>query len=1329
MKRNTTQKLVFLASLLMTNLVCTSVTQASDISIYRAAQTGNITLMFMLDNSGSMSNSGSYDSTGVTRLERVRSGMIDVLAGGNGVSAISDDKIIGLSSFYNSSSGYVMVPARALSTGITGGGTYTAKKPVYKYYYANSTTSTLSYSSCTAWSSYGTCTTWGAATTTKPSSSASYYEACPYVNGRACRLYYNNATISVTDQRTLLLKEMSTWTGNYSTPTGEAYAEVAAYMLGTSTTSTVTADIPMYFKYSVSTTTKTYSYRKNGSTYYSCTAGTTSASTSNCATKLSTAPTLTGYTAETSGNNTYYYQSNTTSTTNYKSCTAYTASGCTTWGTASTTNPTTSSYSTSCTVSGTSGACVYETKQITTIPSGSGFSYSVSTSKNDSQTAYTSPLTTDNAECSGQGIYLLTDGEPNGASNSVVQTLMQNALTSSYSSNLTCSGTLFNGTGARYTGNGWNCISDLSQLLLNRSIDGTTSTSQLNPKNLVIKTAVVGFGSDFNGLTSYNSALSQAQNLANIDSSSASVDVKNAAKWGVYGQGGWYSGSSSADVVESVNSFISSLATDIPSVTTGSSYIPDDQLNPTVVQNYTYSSQFQPTPDATYQLWAGNLKKYQVLDGYIKDVNGDAITNSSGKIVDNYDYWSQYVSSSATNSAALKLVGGVKANLPMGMTTAFVANRKLLMNRDTSGAATATQLNQISSSYVTNTTDSSRGYLLSLLGYIINTPADTTSLPTTTTALGQLNELRQVGAVMHSSPVLLTQSGTIGSSDGTVTTSNRDDYILFGTTQGVLSVVDATTGKEKFAFVPNEMVASQKKAFLEYTTTSGFSTSTYQPFYYGVDAPWTQYSEYVVQSDGTMTVGSGIGTSTGVQMAYGGLRMGGRSYYALNLQDMNAPKLAFRIDPNTSAVYYNGSSTSYNELSYMGQSWSKPTIGFVKWNGKKTRVMFVGGGYDAGGTNGDGSFDSTTGERTGFSGYEGSSYTQTNNIGAGVYMFNAETGALLWWTGANATNANTTSGVGYSTASNMQFSISSQIKGIDRNSDGLIDHLYFGDLGGQFWRVDLNNNLSSFDKDLFSKTPVRLLNLHNGIYSPRFYEMPAFSTYSNSGTTFGVASIGSGNRSLPRFNSSSTSYKNDAIYNIYDKDVARSDLYSMTNATYQVCAAQNTGSTVDCKGAALNTQNATLSTLGQLTTNANTTAVAPYSTTNGWYYYFTSQLIQDAKVLSTPIVLDSDMYVTTFDGSKDGLSGDCGAGVKGESYVYQFCMPYGVCTAAQITASTFLNGSGLGAGIVSPAVGSNNNNGSNRALISTTGSLAGGASKDYSTPLSLVPIRWYETGK
>jgi len=219
---------------------------------------------------------------------------------------------------------------------------------------------------------------------------------------------------------------------------------------------------------------------------------------------------------------------------------------------------------------------------------------------------------------------------------------------------------------------------------------------------------------------------------------------------------------------------------------------------------------------------------------------------------------------------------------------------------------------------------------------------------------------------------------------------------------------------------------------------------------------------------------------------------------------------------------------------------------------------------------------------------------------------------------------------------------------------------------------------------------------------------------------------------LPRFNSSSASYKNDAVYNIYDKDVARSDLFKMDGAVYKVCETLNTSSTTadkSCRADALITKNLVLANLGQVTSNDNKTAVASYESTGGWYHYFASTLTQDAKVLSTPIVLDNDLYVTTFDGSKAGLSGDCGAGVKGESFVYQFCMPYGVCTDAQISASTFLKGKSLGAGIISPAVGSSNTAGSNRVLVSGNGALAGGQSKTYSTPLSLVPVRWYETSK
>ena len=49
-------------------------------------------------------------------------------------------------------------------------------------------------------------------------------------------------------------------------------------------------------------------------------------------------------------------------------------------------------------------------------------------------------------------------------------------------------------------------------------------------------------------------------------------------------------------------------------------------------------------------------------------------------------------------------------------------------------------------------------------------------------------------------------------------------------------------------------------------------------------------------------------------------------------------------------------------------------------------------------------------------------------------------------TGSNTDNAN------------MKHSIVSRISTLDRDADGLVDHLYFGDLGGQIFRVDLNNN-------------------------------------------------------------------------------------------------------------------------------------------------------------------------------------------------------------------------------------------------------------------------------
>ncbi|MEK5760674.1 hypothetical protein, partial [Acinetobacter variabilis] len=86
---------------------------------------------------------------------------------------------------------------------------------------------------------------------------------------------------------------------------------------------------------------------------------------------------------------------------------------------------------------------------------------------------------------------------------------------------------------------------------------------------------------------------------------------------------------------------------------------------------------------------------------------------------------------------------------------------------------------------------------------------------------------------------------------------------------------------------------------------------------------------------------------------------------------------------------------------------------------------------------------------------------------------------------ATQSSATTTSGVIGLRDDNLKYSVVSEIRTIDRDADGLADHLYFGDLGGQVFRIDINNQASTIGS--FAKTPRRLLNLNAAEKSPRFY--------------------------------------------------------------------------------------------------------------------------------------------------------------------------------------------------------------------------------------------------
>ncbi|MFD1438132.1 pilus assembly protein PilC [Acinetobacter sp. ANC 4282] len=944
---------------------------------------------------------------------------------------------------------------------------------------------------------------------------------------------------------------------------------------------------------------------------------------------------------------------------------------------------------------------------------------------------------TDTSTCNGNGVYVLTDGGPSTTSVADPETEMSTTVSgfscpSSWDSNVSSENSTYEFKAKTANPDNekvWRCIANFANTLLT----GATNRAK-------IKTAVVGFGKFYSGLDAYTGAektkvgqlTSTNTDVANILNRFSSIsntygnttggasraDIANTALWGVYGRGGWYSASEPGEVAQSILNFVDEVKPEFDPVTTGSPTLPQDALNPLRIQPYGYYASFIPKPQETTQLWAGNLNKYHVYNGELyNSTKTIPLIKTDGSL-------------DATANGLWS--GGLKGKLPLGLTTKIeneqVTNRTIYTNRQITDAAPyiaseadALKKINVTTLFGTGSTalfvnDPDKNYWLNLLGY--NVGATETSV--TLESLAAKQELRQVGAVMHSTPILLTQRGkiTVGSV-GALDTTDRDDYLLFGSTQGLLHVVDADTGVEKFAFAPNEMMQNQKAAFLSETSSTGGSAN----LFYGVDAPWTAYTQYVSKADGTLTVNSSDRTSDGtsnadltlkgLQWVYGGLRMGGRSYYALDLSDLDSPSLKFHINPDAAVTTdANGNPTTTadtnNALSYMGQSWSKPTLAYVKFGGTKKLVMFVGGGYDAG--------------------YENAFYDQstTTGGGAGVYMFDANTGALLWWTSANATAAKGAEAFTDASAStiNMKYSVVSQVNAIDRDNDGLVDNLYFGDLGGQGFRVDLNNAATGVDADAkkanFSKRVVRLFNEHaEGGASPRFYEMPSVSIHENNGYVAAVA-FSSGNRSSPLVGTAvtggnqagSTVSAADGVFVVYDKDVARTDLYTL----------------VDSGATALKTKNVSLTSL-----NSNISTGVAITGNNGWKYIYSSTA-GVYKGMNELYAVDGMLYVSVYHRDGTGIGGTCGAGVKGDSYVYQFCLPSGKCSFNTATTNT-PNSVKLGAGILGSGIGQSLGSNTSKLVVPRPDTLncktAENKNKpecqEFTTTAKLRQLRWYET--
>lgn len=1044
----------------------------------------------------------------------------------------------------------------------------------------------------------------------------------------------------------------------------------------------------------------------------------------------------------------YFVRSN----NNYAKCDSWVGATCNNW------KGWYSNFIQGTTVKGSSGTLSgYNGNYYMGTRSDSGFPNSYADAKNSDK--YKTPLSSTNSQCDGQGIYFLTDGVPNN--NSDPSGLMKLALGSKGNDfNIPSTGTL---TGS--SDSGWNAISVFAKAL-------RTKTS--NPMGLNIKTAVVGFGSDYN-VSAYNDilktlkmpVLDQVTALPVKDSAGnylyqdktakyfncsllPSGDIRNTCNWGAksnpllsigvggYGEGGFYSAQSTDDVINSIVNFVSDLNQTIPATPSGTITIPDDPYRADSQLAVAYYPMVEAKVAEARAIWPGNVKKYNLNQGTLYGKNEQPLfSDAAGNLVKTtQDLWSDIDYQNSNNSVTS---GGYYAQLNTPNTGVSSVRTLYIEDLIATGAAT-TKLrkfavntngkltldgNLITTSNTFNDTSTysldNVAKLLNFLGFsnvsFATTGTDVQKLSglTLTTADNATSATKVVGATLHSAPTAVSYSATLDD-DGRVT-DTRDDYVLFGSMEGALHLVNADNygngngGKEVFAFIPRTMLQNQPYALEKDSTkiNSTTSSSIGAPVA-GIDAPWLVTADYKYDfSNKKVNIdNSGSGSTQKGVFAYGGLRLGGTGLYGLNLNNYSTPSIVFNITPTTAG------------FADMGQIWSKPTKAKIKTTTSSTDtgtdVLIFGGGYDPCYEAQDfqvGATSPTTAEATADAALaEGSrknikvwsdsckTKATTKTAGNAVYMINAKTGALIWSAtkSANSVGANSTNPY-------LNSSIVGGITTLDRNNDGFVDHIYFADLAGQVFRADFTNAGDSIYEKNSSGNYVgtkqtgfagqRITRLLQPIYpvanttgaitantnakfNLRLYERPVVSFYRNeqkNNALFALVNVISGDRSSPLSKIRTSSTNADRVYGLIDTDItkANSIFFAKDFTTNNI----NKQTVVDLSDSDLTNIPTALGTTIPVPSATRTTAIGNMTSGSkkGWYYPLTrfdgySNVLYNKGVGKSEVV-NSMLYTTVYNPDMSyGTADPCSAKVVGGSERELYCLPWGICTDADSKTGT-----------------------------------------------------------
>jgi type IV pilus assembly protein PilY1 len=468
-------------------------------------------------------------------------------------------------------------------------------------------------------------------------------------------------------------------------------------------------------------------------------------------------------------------------------------------------------------------------------------------------------------------------------------------------------------------------------------------------------------------------------------------------------------------------------------------------FNRTQTRDDLYVALFSPD---SHESWPGNLKKFRLRDGQIvgSDLTTPVVDPLTGFLRENsQSIWS--VGPDGDNVRA----GGAASRLPAPDSRRILTN----LNPASTALSTISESNTALLTYFEGMADVRTPEIaVDVVKHILGVDVRDEN---------QNNDRTEqrfwMGDPLHSKPEMITYGGSESAPD------SEDNVLYAATNDGILHAIDPSTGVEKWAFIPHEMLELQPALYWN---------ATYATRRYGIDG---NVRSVIVDANQ-----DGIINPTAGDRAYlfFGLRRGGSYYYGLDITNQDAPEMMWSL--------------SAADLPGLGQTWSTPTpmrvkIGSGVGQNPKLLALAFGAGYDTLQDNGP--------------------YVEDTQ-GNGIFIIDALSGNRLWHAGS--------SGSTNFTSDDFTNAIVSDIRALELSRDGLTDRLYATDLGGQVWRFDLWNGESA---DNFATGGViaslgGVANQTDPIENRRFYYAPdAALVTRGAGNRFMHLGVGSGYRAHP----------------------------------------------------------------------------------------------------------------------------------------------------------------------------------------------------------------------